>query len=706
MVGFPGAVATKIPWNSGTYVEAGRTLNLIGYLNAFGRLTGTITTPAGHDSASICIDVVPKSGSGTQSTCLAPGVRTYDVAAADGPFTAHFRSDDPWIAGEWAGGTPFGANATQLVVDPGGLKVVDVDLAVGGKVDVSVQGIDGQVLSDGCVELLGSDGLAADHWCAADGAAEPVFQGVTPGDYKVRATSFAGYNDGWSGSALTLADAETVTVTAGNTSEVTLTLGNDSGAWFSVTHNGAPARGGCVVAYDKQWNLAGGACDDAPGRIGLPELPAGQYYALFVGFDDGGAPSAADLWWGGTPSFEAAQLLTVTAAGATSLAMDLPDGGSLAGNVSVSYGSCPCSGRLEVYTKKLEYVDSTDTTEYGGFEIRGLPEGDYFIKFIGVAGTANQWMTTSSGSNPGARSTVHVDPSYDGAPDLWLEVDMTVTTAVGTLSRPVGWTASEICIAAYYTAATSSWPADFFSGSPGEHYELTSLRTDKAYKFRVIAGHITRRDAWPAFKGASRWVGNSSSASGAAIAQLGRAKSYYVPTYFYSDVTAKTASFWQISWLGDYNIYRPSAHTFRPESTMTRRDLATYLYKLAGSPKVTLPSKSPFTDVKTTDAAYKPLLWLRSKKVWTNTTFKPSAGLDKKTEALILYRVAGSPSVTLPSKNPYKDIKSSDSAYKAITWANKYHIVSKSSSTTYGATSLVKRKYGAASLYEWWWRFG
>jgi hypothetical protein len=243
-------------------------------------------------------------------------------------------------------------------------------------------------------------------------------------------------------------------------------------------------------------------------------------------------------------------------------------------------------------------------------------------------------------------------------------------------------------------------------GPRGGNFSLSRLSRDGSYKIAFTNGEVRTTSQFKAFTGAKIYYGNTTSSSSAPTYYNPRVSSAYLPVWFYNDVTYKTTNFEAIQWLGDYNIYRPSANTFRPDSTMTRRDLATYLYKMAGSPAATLPSRSPFADVPTTDAAYKPLLWLRSKKVWTNTTFKPSAGLDKKTEALILYRVAGSPSVTLPSKNPYKDIKSSDSAYKAITWANKYHIVSKSSSTTYGATSLVKRKYGAASLYEWWWRFG
>ena len=81
---------------------------------------------------------------------------------------------------------------------------------------------------------------------------------------------------------------------------------------------------------------------------------------------------------------------------------------------------------------------------------------------------------------------------------------------------------------------------------------------------------------------------------------------------------------------------------------MTRRTFAMYLWTMSGKPAVTLPAKSPFADVKTSDSAYKALLWLRKQGVWTSTTYSPASALTRKAEAAMLYRLAGSP-FDLPS---------------------------------------------------------
>ena len=342
-----------------------------------------------------------------------------------------------------------------------------------------------------------------------------------------------------------------------------------------------------------------------------------------------------------------------------------------------------------------------DYSSSATFTFEHVPQGQYKLTAT-MQGSTYSTPLRKSGTYSPAFVAVPQGGNWDVAGLLWYADDDNGAIS-GRLNVPTSWKSSTVCALAVLASGTIS-AAD--CGPRGGEFSLTRLSRDGSYRIAFTNGEVRTTSQFKAFTGAKIYYGNTTSFSSAPTYYNPSVSSAYLPVWFYSDVTYKTANFEAIQWLGDYNFYRPSANTFRPDSTMTRRDLATYLYKVAGSPAVMLPSKSPFTDVPTTDGAYRPLLWLRATKVWTSTTFKPSAGLDKKTEALILYRVAGSPSVTLPSKNPYKDIKSSDSAYKAVTWANKYHIVSKSSSTTFGATSLVKRKYGAASLYAWWWRFG
>ena len=81
-----------------------------------------------------------------------------------------------------------------------------------------------------------------------------------------------------------------------------------------------------------------------------------------------------------------------------------------------------------------------------------------------------------------------------------------------------------------------------------------------------------------------------------------------------------------------------TATTFAPNENMTRADLVTALYRLAGKPAVT-GAANPFTDVAD-GAAYKDaVLWANSKNIVngkTETTFVPDGDVTRQEIAKIL----------------------------------------------------------------------
>ncbi|MBS1672479.1 MAG: CotH kinase family protein [Actinobacteria bacterium] len=56
---------------------------------------------------------------------------------------------------------------------------------------------------------------------------------------------------------------------------------------------------------------------------------------------------------------------------------------------------------------------------------------------------------------------------------------------------------------------------------------------------------------------------------------------------------------------------------FRPWNPVSRGDMAGFLYRAAGSPAWTAPTTSPFIDVRTTDPAYKEITWLADRGITT-----------------------------------------------------------------------------------------
>ena len=102
----------------------------------------------------------------------------------------------------------------------------------------------------------------------------------------------------------------------------------------------------------------------------------------------------------------------------------------------------------------------------------------------------------------------------------------------------------------------------------------------------------------------------------------------------FSDVDKSYTHFKAIVWAvskGLINGY--SDGTFKPNGTLTRNNVATILWKYAGSPKVANPN-NPFSDVKKSAA----IAWGKSKDIFIGTKFQPKTNCLRGDFALFLYR--------------------------------------------------------------------
>ena len=142
----------------------------------------------------------------------------------------------------------------------------------------------------------------------------------------------------------------------------------------------------------------------------------------------------------------------------------------------------------------------------------------------------------------------------------------------------------------------------------------------------------------------------------------------------FSDVTAKTCS-WAadaVDFMNYYGLVKgTSASTFNYRGNMTRGDFVLILYRNAGSPSVS-GLTNPFTDVKRSDYFYEAVLWAYHNGVVTGTsgtTFSPKGNITREQIASILWRLAKEPSysVSLRSYTDYTSI--SAYAQDAMGWA-------------------------------------
>ena len=115
------------------------------------------------------------------------------------------------------------------------------------------------------------------------------------------------------------------------------------------------------------------------------------------------------------------------------------------------------------------------------------------------------------------------------------------------------------------------------------------------------------------------------------------------PALGYTDVSSSNPNYNEISWNSDRRIMLGFADgTFRPNASVNRAQLATYLYRVAGRPAVNAPAVSPFSDVPANHPAYKEIYWLSQQGI-TGSDFRPLEAVTESTMAEFMYRAAGSP---------------------------------------------------------------
>ena len=110
------------------------------------------------------------------------------------------------------------------------------------------------------------------------------------------------------------------------------------------------------------------------------------------------------------------------------------------------------------------------------------------------------------------------------------------------------------------------------------------------------------------------------------------------------------------------------------------------------------PNKFPFTDVKSSDWYYNSVKFVYENKIilgTTDTLFKPNNKLTRGQLATIIWRMAGEPIV---EGKEFPDVKETDYYYKAVQWASKNKIVNGYKDGRFGPKDNVTREQLAVML--------
>ena len=157
------------------------------------------------------------------------------------------------------------------------------------------------------------------------------------------------------------------------------------------------------------------------------------------------------------------------------------------------------------------------------------------------------------------------------------------------------------------------------------------------------------------------------------------------PVAGFSDVTTANWYADAVAYVVDNELMNGvSADTFEPNSTMSRAMMVTVLYRMAGSPAVS--GENVFTDVPNGSWYADAVTWGVENGLvtgTTDTTYEPNAGITREQMATLLWRYAGSPDVSgSDGLDQFTDAASiSGYARTAMAWASQQGLVNGTNGT-------------------------
>ena len=172
-------------------------------------------------------------------------------------------------------------------------------------------------------------------------------------------------------------------------------------------------------------------------------------------------------------------------------------------------------------------------------------------------------------------------------------------------------------------------------------------------------------------------------------------------SFNFHDVSRLDYFYDAVKWAAENGIASGTGrYTFSPNAVCTRAQTVTFLWRAAGSP---LPRYRvcPFTDVNPRDYYYDAVLWAVEQGITTGlnaTTFGPDVTVTRGQVATFLYRAA---SAAKPNTfSPFTDVKTTAYNYDAILWAYDNRITTGTSDTTFSPDAYCTRAQIVTFLYR------
>lgn len=167
------------------------------------------------------------------------------------------------------------------------------------------------------------------------------------------------------------------------------------------------------------------------------------------------------------------------------------------------------------------------------------------------------------------------------------------------------------------------------------------------------------------------------------------------------DVPASAYYYDAVAWAVENGVTGgTTATTFSPNNACTRAQMVTFLWRAAGEPEPET-TVNPFTDVSTSAYYYEAVLWAVERGITNGTsatTFSPDTTVTRGQTVTFLWRNAGSPAA---SGSSFADVAADAYYATAVAWAANEGITSGTSATAFSPSNACTRAQIVTFLWRY-----
>lgn len=170
------------------------------------------------------------------------------------------------------------------------------------------------------------------------------------------------------------------------------------------------------------------------------------------------------------------------------------------------------------------------------------------------------------------------------------------------------------------------------------------------------------------------------------------------PAKHFTDVEAGAYYYDAVQWAVEKGIASgTSENTFSPDDTCSRGQMITFLWRFAGSP-APRGKANPFEDVKDGAFYHDAAVWAAEHGIASGKSFNPDAPCTRAQVATFLYRNAGSPAVH--GGCAFTDVAKDAYYHDAVAWVAEKKITAGTSDTTFSPDTACSRGQIVTFLYR------